>query len=520
MSTPKKPKFGGAGSASGQAADSLPDQWGDLTAPDGAIREIFDDSPVGFLMHRDGYIVYGNNAIAEIFGYSLEKLIGLEIWQLFPPEEVPRLKKMAEARAQGEIAPLRYETIGQRPDGTRRIVELAVRYGHWRGRGVYQSFVTDRTIEREAEAALAESDRMFRDLVDGSIQGFYVHRDFKILYANRAAAEIFGYLPEQFNGIYIEDFVHPSFRARQLEIRRKRLSGESAPDRYEFLGLKRDGAPVWIEIMSRVVEWQGEEAIQSTIVDINARKEIDVSLRRAKEEAEQANRAKTQFLANMSHELRTPLNAIIGFSQLIRDGVMGPIPDKYAEYAGLVHSSGDHLLALINDLLDIAAIEAGEMRTTEMPVDLGAAIDACVRMLRGRAQKAGLRLAHDVPTPAPVVRSDERRVQQILINLIGNAIKFTPEGGMIDVRLSKAGGVIILEIIDTGIGIPAEEIDRVFNPFARAGNFQVSQKEGTGLGLPLVRSLSAILGISVDLQSGLGKGTKVTLSFPAHLQTT
>ncbi len=479
------------------------------------VRAIFDASPLGFLAHDKGRIVYANEAVARIFGYRPAEMRGMDLWSMFSQEEVPRLKSLASARARDESVPHQYETTAKRRDGNRCILEFTVRYGLWEGQELYHAFVQDRTVERDAERALADSERRFRDLIDGSIQGFFIHRDFEILYANRAAAEIFGYDPDSFVGISFESRVHPDFRGTLREYRRLRLLGGPAPDRYEFLGLKRDGEPVWIEVMSRVVEWRGREAIQSTIIDITKRKDTEVSLRRAKEEAERASRAKTEFLANMSHELRTPLNAIIGFSQLIRDAMVGPLLDRYTEYAGSINSSGEHLLELINDLLDVAAIEAGEIRLSEEFVDLGEAIESCARMLRGRAHRAGLTFAVEVPDDAPCVRGDGRRIKQILINVMGNAVKFTPAGGNVSVRLTSgpAGGAMV-EIADTGIGIAASEMTRVFDPFARVDHIYVSRVEGTGLGLPLVKSLANLMEIGIDLQSTPNVGTTMRLMFP------
>jgi len=231
-----------------------------------------------------------------------------------------------------------------------------------------------------------------------------------------------------------------------------------------------------------------------------------------------ANKAKTDFLANMSHELRTPLNAIIGFSEVMKDEMMGPLGAKaYKGYTNDIHASGTLLLSLINDILDMAKIDAGKFELHEEEVDLGALVDEARRMLQLKADKAGVSLVNDVP-PGIKLWADRRAIRQVALNLATNAVKFTPAGGFVraSVKLGPKGE-LGLQVRDTGRGIQAEDLEKVFENFGQSRHDIAAAKDrGTGLGLPIVRGLMRAHGGDVTITSELGKGTRVFVSLPAH----
>ena len=236
----------------------------------------------------------------------------------------------------------------------------------------------------------------------------------------------------------------------------------------------------------------------------------------ARERAETASRAKSAFLANMSHELRTPLNAILGFSEIINTKAMGPgVSDQYSEYAGHIHGSGRHLLSLINDILDLAKIEAGKLVLREADVDLGRLVEDTVTMFGAQAKAGGIVLSSDVASSCPLISGDERALRQILVNLLSNAIKFTPPAGHVTVFTSLlSDGSLAFGVADTGVGIAEEEHEKVFESFGQGRHDAILSDSGTGLGLPIVRGLAEAHGAHVTLNSAPNRGTRVTIILP------
>ena len=240
-------------------------------------------------------------------------------------------------------------------------------------------------------------------------------------------------------------------------------------------------------------------------------------LRKRRDEADFASRAKSQFLANMSHELRTPLNAIIGFSDLIQRGIYGPIGSlKYLDYVRDIHRSGEHLLGVINGVLDMSKIEAGHYDIRLTDVDLGRVSSACARLVSVDAERAAVSLTIDVGTTLPCVRADQQALKQILLNILSNAIKFTPKGGRVTMTAIHAtNSRIVIEIADSGIGIAKEDIERVFQPFQQAEETLSRAYGGTGLGLAITKKLVELNQGTIAIQSQAGAGTTVIVEFPA-----
>ena len=230
-----------------------------------------------------------------------------------------------------------------------------------------------------------------------------------------------------------------------------------------------------------------------------------------------ASKHKSEFLANMSHELRTPLNAIIGFSEVLGERMFGELNDKQAEYADDIHTSGKHLLSLINDILDLAKVEAGRMELNLSDYNLPAAIDNAMTLIRERALRHGLQLLAEVDPAVGDLRGDERKVRQIMLNLLSNAVKFTPEGGKVTVRAHYADGFAHVAVIDTGVGIAPQDHAAVFEEFKQVGTDVTKKGEGTGLGLALTKSFVELHGGRLWLESAIGQGSSFTFTLPLEL---
>lgn len=253
------------------------------------------------------------------------------------------------------------------------------------------------------------------------------------------------------------------------------------------------------------------------VLDITAEKEREANVLKAKHAAEDANRAKSEFVANMSHELRTPLNAVIGFSEVLRDELFGPLGNqRYSEYALDIHRSGQHLLSIINDMLDLAKVEAGQIELNEEPVDVAAAVAACLRFLGERAEAGAISLRTEAEPGVPRLLADNRILRQMIMNLLSNAVKFTPAGGSVTVSTRlRPDGALALSVTDTGIGIPPDALDKVTLPFHQVDRGLDRRHEGTGLGLALVQHFVRLHGAELVIESVVDQGTTVTIVFPA-----
>ena len=237
----------------------------------------------------------------------------------------------------------------------------------------------------------------------------------------------------------------------------------------------------------------------------------------AKEAAEYANRSKTEFLANMSHELRTPLNCIIGFSEIMKKEMFGKLGnERYVDYINDIHSAGEHLLGIINDILDISRIELGDIELHTKPTHIPTVIDLCVQMIKSRAQAADISLTIEIEPDLPSLMADETRLKQIILNLLSNSVKFTQEGTIL-ICAKQENDALVLQVRDTGIGIPEKDLEAVLKPFGQSRHSSQVTHEGVGLGLHLAKEFTEMHGGTMDLQSTIGKGTTVSLSFPSNL---
>ncbi len=285
----------------------------------------------------------------------------------------------------------------------------------------------------------------------------------------------------------------------------RRLDG----DRSEHIGA--DGGV--LEIRNNRTRENGNVII---CIDVTERKSFETTLIESKTAAELANRTKTEFLANVSHELRTPLNAIIGFSELILLEIRGPVGDPgYVAYAGDIKQGGEHLLNLINDILDVSTIESGNYDLHEEPVETAAIVESCTRMIDERAAAARLSVTCEVDPDLSYLSVDRRAIKQIVLNLLSNAVKFTPNYGKVWLRVEPAHEHgIRISVTDTGVGIAPEDIARVLEPFGQVRDVVGYRVDGTGLGLPLVKSLTELLGGTLELKSIPGEGTTVSIHLP------
>lgn len=367
------------------------------------------------------------------------------------------------------------------------------------------------------------TDRLLSGILDVSFEAVITidsHHIIEIF--NKGAERIFGYRAEEAIGQPLEILIPERFRANHgghmTSFRESGQTSRLMDRRGEIQGLRKDGSEFPAEASISKVEVDDAKFFTVVLHDATHRHRMESELKLALEKSNEASQAKSAFLANMSHELRTPLNAIIGFSEIISHEMFGPVEnERYLNYIKEINNSGNHLLNLVNDVLDLSKVESGKMKISEEPVDVAGEIEACLRSMDGRADKAGIAMIRNVSADLPSLLADPRSIKQIILNLLSNAVKFTRRGGSVNVSaLVDRDGCFVIKVSDTGIGISEENLTRLTTPFTQVESALSREFSGTGLGLPLVRSLAGLHGGSLKLESRLGVGTSATIYLPAE----
>jgi PAS domain S-box-containing protein len=371
-----------------------------------------------------------------------------------------------------------------------------------------QTLQREATVRRTAEEEL----RLTQAAMDRSSEAIsLLDRAGRYLNVNDATCRQLGYGREELLGMTVFDIAtqtDPQNWAERWQTHK--MQGSSSIEGHR---LTKDGRTIPVDITISHFQYGEDEYLFTVARDASVRRQIELELRTARDLAEAANQAKSQFLANMSHELRTPLNAIIGFSEVISSALFGPLDARYRDYAQDINGSGHHLLRIINDLLDLSKVEAGRLELHDTPVAISTIFETCRRMVSDRAATGGV--AFEIRPTDLEVSADELRLEQVLLNLVTNAVKFTPAGGAVSMSAAlEPSGEIAISVADTGIGIAAEDIPRALQPFGQVDNSLARAHGGTGLGLPLALRLVELHGGTLTIESERGAGTTVTVILP------
>lgn len=367
---------------------------------------------------------------------------------------------------------------------------------------------------------LVESEKRNRLIFNASLDGIItIDVRGNLVECNHAARKMFGFGRNELTGRKFTDLlVPPGFQNRFNEWFDKlsKVAGHRILDtRVETIAQRSNGVEFPVELTVTEYKIEEERFFTGFLRDISAQKQAEASRRKALVEAEKANKTKSEFLATMSHELRTPLNAIIGFSEVLNSQIFGPLGSaRYEEYTNDILTSGRHLLNLVNDILDLSAIEANELSLSKKGFFIKDIVIECSAIISGLAQKKNIKYIEDVAEGLSALNADGRAVSQILINLLSNAVKFTPEGGQILLKVSEVGAYHVIKIEDTGHGFPPDKIESLIKPFVRGEDDVLKAQEGTGLGLAIVKSLVDMHEGELVIDSEVGRGTKVIVTLP------
>ncbi len=501
-------------------------------------RAIFDGSSAAItLKGADNRFLLVNKTFAAWQNTEPSKMIGRKVSDFFSKEQADGIAA-ADRKVLETGEEIVTESIREFKDGvTRSIISHKCPIHSATGEVVaVATMLTDITERRRAEEAFRESEERFRAVVDNSPAAILLKdRDRRYLLANKCWYEWFNPEGREIFGRTVYDFYDKPHADRVDAQDREVIESGSVITR-EYQTTLADGRTLSTVLHKFPIRDTAGQivAIGGIHSDMTERKQAEEELKKLNEElekrvedrtreltlakqlAETASRTKSEFLANMSHELRTPLNAIIGFSGTMKEKIFGPLAnEKYEEYVEDIHDSGEHLLELINDVLDVSIIEAGKLELHEEAFDLATVAEAAVRLVKARSEKGRVRLSNKIRSDLPPLYGDERRVKQIMLNLLTNAIKFTPRNGdvTVDARVDSDGSLVI-EITDTGIGMTADEIARATTPFGQVDTSLSRKYEGTGLGLPLAEALVEAHGAHLHIESKPNVGTTVTVRFP------
>ena len=479
-------------------------------------------SDIIFELSEEGKIQFLNDAWKRVTGFDIDRSIGRSFFDLVYVQDQAELKENFQELINGTKQSYRTFTRIRSEDGKFRAVELAlslIRQSDDKDLHLVGT-ITDVEERRRAERALSEAEKKYRTIVENAAGGIYqVTPEGQLLSANPAYARILSYdsadaMLRDINNANKEIYFDETGRTSFLN----NLAKLNISQNSEVQVKRNDGSVIWVNENVRPVFDEEKNLLyfEGSMEDIDQRKQAEDALVSAKVESDLANRAKSEFLANMSHELRTPLNAVIGFSDIIRTEAFGKIEhEEYKEYAGSIYDSGNNLLKVINEILDVSRIEAGERTLNEGTVNVRETVLSCLSLMEGKIKSGKVRVENKIIDEGLGMIGEGQALKQMILNLMSNAVKFSPPNSliMLDAEIGS-GGNLRLSVTDTGVGMSDTELEKAMSPFGQVDTEHSRSSSGTGLGLTLVKSLAELHGGELEMVSQKGIGTTATLIFP------
>ncbi len=507
-------------------------------------REIFNSTGDAIFIHsaNTGEILDVNQTMLNMYGYKLEETLKLKVSDLSSSEppytEEEAIIKLRKAVEQG---PQLFEWLARKKNGEKFWVEVALKSSEIGGKDRVLAVVRDITDRKQSEIEIKESEYRYHTLFESANDAIFIMKDDLFIDCNQKTLYIFGCTREQIIKQPPYRFSPPlqpdGRESREVALEKIEAAYAGKPQFFEWKHQKYNGSLFDAEVSLNSIELGSERYLLALVRDITERKQAEKELSRhrdhledlvesrtaelaiSKERAEIADHLKSVFLATMSHELRTPLNSIIGFTGIVLMGLSGPLNSEQEKQLGMVKSSARHLLNLINDVLDISKIEAGQLTIDTKIFNMNEVIENVIKIMTPMAEKKELMLVSNTSEELGQINSDHRRVEQILINLTNNAIKFT-EKGQVSIECKISDEIFIADIKDTGIGIKSENMDKLFRPFQQIETGIDRRHEGTGLGLSICQKLAEMLGGTLKVESQWNVGSTFTLTLPITFKET
>ncbi|NUQ27185.1 MAG: PAS domain-containing sensor histidine kinase [Acidobacteriaceae bacterium] len=508
--------------------------------PERWLAAIVDSSDAAIMGETlDGIITSWNRAATQMFGYSAEEAIGKPVFFLAWPGEQEKMHDLLDVVRMGKRID-GVETARKHKDGSRVFVSLSMfpiedADGTVVGIAKIARNITERKLAEEQIArsrAEVLAERKFREMIEEAPDAILeVNQAGNIVIANKTSETLFGYTRAELLGQPVEILVPMPHRGNHADnVARFVRSGKTRPmgQGLELNARRKDGSEFPVEISLSPIRNAQEVLIVVVIRDVSERRKAEQQLRTLQEgyfnelvarqhEAERLNRLKSEFMASVSHELRTPLHTIIGFTDLLREESNGTLNAKQARFVEHIQRDSEHLLALINDVLDLSRIEAGGLSLQTEQIDITDLLHQTTESVRGQAAAKGIVLQTEYEADL-YASADRTRVRQVLLNLLSNAIKFTPAGGSVTITAAIEDEWIRISVRDTGIGIAPEEHELIFDKFYQAAVTTGGVKEGTGLGLTISRQIVMMHGGRLEVNSTRGAGSEFTFTLPQWVQ--
>ncbi|MFH1721636.1 MAG: PAS domain S-box protein [Candidatus Altiarchaeota archaeon] len=464
---------------------------------------------------HDGIIIiykeeirFSNKKFADLLGYDdKEQLIGLNLSDVLTAQSREFTINRYKKRINGKVVPRVYETTLKKKTGEPLIVEVSAGMIPYEEGKADLVFVRDITDRKKVEEALRESEAKYRSIVDNSLVGIFIHQDYKIKYVNAEGARLMGYKPSEFVGKGILDILPEHEKKRVKKIAEARYRGENPPERYELVALKKSGVKINLLIHNNRITYQGRPAIQVAMIDITDRKRAEELCMLQIEELRKIDRMKDEFLAVSSHELKTPLIPIEGYLELLVSGRFGILTKRQIEIIEKVRRKETHLKSLIRDLLDFNRLQTGRVSLEITEFDLVEVINEAITEQSFDARQKGINIRYAGECNLPKIKADHLKINQVLTNILQNAIKFSPQKSDITIKAKRQKDDIVVSISDEGVGITKQELKKIFDIFYQVDSSASRRFGGAGLGLAICRKIIEYHGGRIWAESEPFKGS-------------